>query len=432
MGFANNPAANCEANGGLTSSGGGQGGTGSGTTALTGQQCTTRALTGEPGFGPTINGQLNTGSPPNVFYAGGQGGDSGCFPFTAPTPGCAAGDIGGLGGAGGSSARVGEVGIPRQSSPACQPTLGVVQTLAQPSPVPIVMIPPIQVQSAGSGGGGGGDHLDAASPVPNADDQGAGGGGGGGGIRISCAGAYSQGSMSTPGTILATGSLGGNTQQGAFSGSGGSGGGGEVWIQTFAAVTITSTSVINVDGPPRILPSQGSIGCSNQAAGGGGDGLIQLEAAQGPVPTASFNVLPAPGGSSGAVFVGLQLAGGGLITGHAESDLFVAEPGPNYSTPTELFNLGNAQGATLTIRYEGYQEAVNSSPQVPVIDAATFKSMATGGGPITAANIDELDGYRFIRFVADVSFPAPPATLPTAILPSVDRITISYTTSICP
>jgi hypothetical protein len=49
----------------------------------------------------------------------------------------------------------------------------------------------------------------------------------------------------------------------------------------------------------------------------------------------------------------------------------------------EAFSLGTAAGATLSIRYEGAHEAVNTTPQAPVFDPATIKSTATGGGPIT-------------------------------------------------
>ena len=66
---------------------------------------------------------------------------------------------------------------------------------------------------------------------------------------------------------------------------------------------------------------------------------------------------------------------------------------------------GNVAGAVLTIRYEGALEDITSTPQNPVFDPTTIKSTATGGGPITAANINELDGYPFIWFEVDMSFP---------------------------
>ena len=87
----------------------------------------------------------------------------------------------------------------------------------------------------------------------------------------------------------------------------------------------------------------------------------------------------------------------------------------------------------LTIRYEGALEAVNSTPANPIPDPTTVKTMATGGGPITAANLDELDGYPFIEFIVDISFPGPPTTPSNATLPSVDSITINMNTQqTCP
>jgi hypothetical protein len=430
----NGGGTNCEAIGGVANGGGGIGGTGSGVTPPLGSpsnfQCSIRALNGEAGYGPTIAGTLNSGAPPNPLYAGGQGGDSGCFP-NAVTTGCAVGDLGGLGGAGGTSGRVGEAGIPRQPIASCIATVNVTQPIAQPSNISIAMMPPIMVQSAGSGGGGGGDHLEATNP-PNNDDQGGGGGGGGGGLRISSVGAFTMGTAVAAGQILSVGAQGAGAQ--TLGAAGGSGSGGEIWIQSFSTVTISANSIMNVDGPTRLAPTSGNIGCSSQASGGGGDGLVQIEAGQGPTPTPSFMLLPVPTPTNGAVFSAppFQYAGG--VTGQATSKFrYTGYGAPDYTSVAEVFSLGNAPNATLTIRYEGAQEAVNSTAQNPVFDPTTIKSQATGGGPITAANISELDGYAFIRFVANVSYPAPPTTPSNAILPSVDTISIFYDAALnCP
>jgi hypothetical protein len=297
----------------------------------------------------------------------------------------------------------------------------IVQPIAQPGAVPVVMTPPVSVLSAGSGGGGGGDHWEATGLPPNNDDQGGGAGGGGGGVRISCVGAYSQGAS---GQILARGAQGNFAQ--ASAGAGGSGSGGEVWIQSFASVTMNASATIDVTGPPRVGPTVGQIGCSNQAAGGGGAGLVQIEAGQGPPATASFNILPPPTPTSGAVFAAPPFAFAGTVTGQGRSGLrYSGTIAPDYTSAVEVFGLGNAPGATLTIRYEGAHPAVNSTPQNPIPDPTTLKTMATGGGPITSANLNELDGYAFIAFVVDFSFPAPPATPANAILPSVNSITIN-------
>jgi hypothetical protein len=422
----NNAGLNCEANGGIGNAGGGAGGTGSGVTPPPGSpptfQCNIRAQQGEAGYGPTIGGMPNQNSPSNIFYAGAQGGDSGCFP--AAGAGCNVGDLGGLGGAGGTAGRIGEAGLPRVSTAACTPIIGVVQPIAQPSQVPVAMLPPISLQSAGSGGGGGGDHLESTGSPPANDDQGGGAGGGGGGIRISCVGPYNQGST---GIVSARGAQGNVAQ--ASAGCGGSGSGGEVWIQSFSSITTAPTALIDVTGPVRLFPTVGAIGCSNQAAGGGGAGLVQMEAGQGPTPVVNFNLQPPPTPTSGAVFSAPPFAYAGAITGQGRSGLrYSGVAHPDYTGVVEVFSLGNAPGATVTIRYEGALEAVNSTPQNPIYDPTTLKTMATGGGPITAANLDELDGYPFIEFIVDISFPGPPTTSPGNTLPSVDSITINLNT----
>jgi hypothetical protein len=422
----------CEAKGGTGNAGGGNGGTGSGITLPPGSppffQCPVRALAGENGFGPTLDGVSNTGVPPNPLYAGGQGGDSGCFPFF-PGLDCNPGDLGGLGGAGGSAGRPGETGTPRNATAACDPTPGVVQPVAQPTAVAAVMIPPIALPSAGSGGGGGGDHLENVGTPPSNDDQGAGGGGGGGGLRISCVGPYVQNGSQFNGIITARGAQG-NTAQ-ADGGGGGSGSGGEVWIQSFSTVTITATAVIDVTGPGRFSPVVGAIGCSNHAAGGGGAGLVQIEAAQGPTPSASFDLQPTPTATTGAVFSAPPIQAG--ILGQADSGFrYTGSPAPDYTGVVEVFNLGDAPGATVTITYEGAYEAVNSAPGNPVMDPATIKMAATGGGPITAATLDELDGYPFIRFRVILTCPTPPSS-PNPALPSVDSIAINFSSqAACP
>ena len=210
-------------------------------------------------------------------------------------------------------------------------------------------------------------------------------------------------------------------------GGGGSGSGGEVWIQTFSTVTIDPTATIDVDGPVRNGPSIGQIGCSNQAGGGGGDGLVQIEAGQGPPATPSFMLLPPPTPTTGAVFSAPPFAFGGTVMGSGFSDfLHTGVPAPDYTSAVVVFSVGNAPGATVVVRFEGAQEAVNSTPQNPIFDPATIKTMATGGGPITPANLDELDGYPFIKWIVEMSYAAPPTTPFSAVLPSVDSITINF------
>ena len=185
--------------------------------------------------------------------------------------------------------------------------------------------------------------------------------------------------------------------------------------------------------PGETVPSSaGLIGCSAQASGGGGAGLVQVEA---PAPTPlNFNLQPAPSPTTGAVYSNPPFAyAGGLVTGEGRSGLrYAGAPAPDYTGAVEVFSLGNAPSTAVTIHYQGALEAPNSTPQNPIFDPATIKSMATGGGPITAANLDELDGYAFIEFIVDFAYAAPPTTPPSAILPSVDSITINFSAPSCP
>ncbi len=402
----------CVAKGGVGNAGAGDGGDGSP------GACNARATSGENGYGPRLlTGASNTGTPGNAFYAGGPGGRGGCFPVVA---GCTAGDIGGLGGAGGTAGTAGEDGRPRANSAICGTVSPVIPPVAIASAVPAIMVPPINTPSAGSGGGGGGDHLETTGTIPQTDDQGGGGGGGGGGIRISCVGSYTQGAGSLIRCSGVQGALGST-----LSGAGGSGSGGEIWIQSFSTVTIAATATMNIDGPGRVGAGINQQGCSNQASGGGGKGLLQIEAASGPIPT-GFLVVPATGGViSTPTF---QYANG--VNGDALSNFFYTGYGaPDFTSVVETFSVGNAPNAALQISYEGAFEAVNSTPQNRIFDSGTIKSTATGGGPILAASINELDGYPFIRFRVHVSYPAPPATPSNATLPSVNDITINYDTA---
>ncbi len=406
----------CVAAGGVGGAGGGAGGAGSPGT------CNVRAATGENGYGPTIDGAPNPGVPGNATYAGGVGGDSGCFPVVS---GCTLGDLGGLGGAGGTAATVGADGLPHVNSVACPlQTIPTQQPIAHASPVVASFIPPVSLLSAGSGGGGGGDHTETILTPPAADDQGGGGGGGGGGIRITSGGNFVQGGT---GRILCSG---GSGNIGAvFGGSGGSGSGGEIWIQALGSVSLATTAILDVDGPPRPAVGVNMFGCSNQASGDGGDGLVQIEYGAGTAPSGFVTNPPA---ASSLVVLSVPTAA--TVEGTAYSSFrHSGDSLPDYTGVLETVNLGTAPGAVVEITYEGAHEAITSSAAAPIADLTTLKSTATGGGPITASNIDELDGFAFIRFRVRIAYASPPATPASATLPSVDEVSILYATSIaCP
>jgi hypothetical protein len=379
---------------------------------------------GESGQGPSVNGVANT-NPSDAFFGGGGGGRSGFIPASF------AGESGGYGGAGGTAATIGENGIPRLAA-TCNPATAVICPvanggnglplgLAQAAVVPVFFVAPVSVQSAGSGGGGGGDKLQTGATAPALDDQGGGGGGGGGGIRFSGVGTFT---LSTTGIITANGATGGTGASAQFAGNGGSGSGGQVWIQSFGVVSIASGGQIQVIGQARPGGST-TAGCTNQAAGGGGQGLIQLESGTS-TPNTSF------ASSAGAVVTTAPFPFAGEVFGEVVSTFFdTGSANPDYTTFSEISNIGNAAGAVLTVSYEGVFETVTGGSP----DLSTLKSTVggtVGGAPITAANAaTELDGYRFIRFRVRITYPTPPSTPSNAILPSVDSISIGYTVN-CP
>lgn len=372
---------------------GGLGGPGAGRGGNASQGGTVRTERGEDGFGANINGMPNPGVPPTISYGGGQGGD-GSFRFPS---GGQMGELGGLGGAGGSAFTTGAIGGPYgMVGPNCVPQPSTVQPVAQATGSTVSFTPPISELSAGSGGGGGGDRHEVAGAM--SDDQGGGGGGGGGGLRLS-----SLGDVNVNGSLLAAGAPGGNGNV-FFGGFGGGGSGGLVWLQSLGQLNVSSSATIRVDG--------GTMGtnCVSGLGGQGGDGLIQLEDSDGTVNT-GFNATP-----PSSVFV-LGVVSPGNV-GTATSTFFnTGSQLPTYQSATEVSNPG-ATG-TVTIMYQGAHASV-TDPNVP--------DLSTLSAPVPAAQISNLNGRRFIRFTALLTYPPFPATQPTTPLPSVQNVTINYAT----
>jgi hypothetical protein len=167
-------------------------------------------------------------------------------------------------------------------------------------------------------------------------------------------------------------------------------------------------------------PPTTGVPCSYQSSGGGGQGLIQLEAGIG-TPSTNFSITP------GAVVQTAPFPFASQVTGEVLTGFFDTGYGnPDYGVPTQVVNAGNAPSAVLTIAYEGAFETVTGGTP----DLTTLKTTVggvTGGAKITAANVaTELDGYRFIRIRASVVFPPPPGTPLSAILPSIDSVSIPF------
>lgn len=408
--------------GGAANAGGGRGGTASAAdqNPSPANYCPTVATLhtyyGGAGAGPSVDGVTNN-DPLHPQYAAGAGGRSGFFPQSFP------GEQGGYGGAGGGAATAGAPGTPRiatgcspASIPICPTTSpggnGLPLPVAQPSAVSAYFIPPIAAPTAGSGGGAGGDKLETNTP-PSNDDQGAGGGGGGGAIRLSAIGTTAFGASSA---MTANGAVGG--QGATLAGHGGSGSGGQIWIQSFGALTIPSTAAFSVLGPARFGGTT-TPGCSLQASGGGGQGLVQIE---------STGVAAAPTSvSAGAVVQTLALPIGAGLTGIEALSAFYdsGKFAPDWTGAVESFVVGPLAGSSLTIRYEGAHATVSGSGP----DLATLRATVDGqpgGAPITAAGLDALDGYRYVRFriVADVPQAFGAASTD---LPQVFGVTLNFT-----
>ena len=358
---------------------------------------TVRTEQGEAGEGPPIAGLPNLGG--NDFFGGGSGGDGG---FRFPSGGVI-GELGGLGGAGGSAFDVGENGEPHSTLLAgCTPLTPLVQSISLAAPMPPVFVAPITVASAGSGGGGGGDRHEVSGPT--SDDQGGGGGGGGGGIRMSCRGELTLGG----GALIDLDGANGGQGNTFFGGGGGGGSGGQLWLQSFGDITISSLATLGV------VAGSGTNLCGDHAGGAGGDGLIQLEDQDGIINT-SF--LGTPAGN----IVTETFAYSTQVTGVATSTFFDTGYGtPDFAvTPGgEVFDLGSEPGGTVTIRYQGAHEAVSGGGP----------DLATLTAEFDAASIDQLDGFRYVRFIATLGYDVPAMGLPMGTLPSVQSIQISYST----
>jgi hypothetical protein len=384
--------------GGIGGPGGGRGGDAS-------QEGSLRTQRGEAGFGPSVNGQPDPGTIPNETYGGGEGGDGGFFPPQVP------GELGGLGGAGGSAWDSGGAGQPLDNFTGCAP-MSPPQPIAQPTGATLPFTGPVSELGAGSGGGGGGDHHDFGGPP--GDDQGGSGGGAGGGIRISAVGPITLGSGAV---VEAAGAKGGNGS--LFAGGAGGGSGGMIWLQTFDQLGIDNAAFLLVAGGVETQP------CTRFHGGRGGFGLIQLEDVDGLV-NPGFGTTPPPMGSN--VFI-LDFPFDTQVVSQVQSVFFDTGYGnPDYTGATlatdPAVSLGNVPGGSVEILYQGAHESL-SSPGTP--DLATLSPLVSG------AVIDQLDGYRYVRFQITVSYASPPASTLNDVFPAVQEISIAYATPLgCP
>lgn len=372
---------------------GGVGGPGAGSGGRASQGGSVRTPRGETGLGASVGGLPNTNAPPNPFFGGGEGGQSG---FRFPSGG-QPGELGGLGGAGGSAFAAGGVGGPVNFLPVCQPFVPAVQTPAQSSGIPLAFVPPISMLSGGSGGGGGGDRHEIGGPF--SDDQGGGGGGGGGGVRVSSLLSI----LIDPGaTILAEGGHGASGNV-FFGGAGGGGSGGQLWLQSFDQISISSMAQL------RVTAGLSAQNCTDHGSGAGGEGLIQLEDADGVVNTQFVG-----GGPSAMNIVVTQFPFASQMVSDSATSVWF-DTGAFAPTYTGASVTSSAGVGTVAVTYQGAHGQVQN-PSAPNLTTVT----APATGPAA------LSGHRFIRFTITLSYPPPPATTIASMLPSVSDVTINF------
>ncbi len=359
-----------------------------------------RAATGEAGEGATIDGMTNLGpAGANPLFGGGGGGAGG---FLFPTGG-SEGDLGGLGGAGGSAFQSGGNPVRRTTlASGCAPVTTLPNSpIAQATGALVSLSPPISILGGGSGGGGGGDRFDTSSAVGMFDEQGGGGGGGGGGIRIT---AVSPIVVGAGGQILANGATGGLGNV-LFGGAGGSGSGGLIWLQSATVVDVSASALVSAVGGSVVQM------CSAAANGEGGAGLIQLEDEDGIIATNFFgpiagaaNVATLPSPFPGAFIMG---------AGHSRW-LDSGSPEPDYTSVVVEQLLATAPGSTATVELQGARPVFDGS----AVDSNTLTAW------FPSANVDALDGYRFVRFRVNLGYTGSPLPALGAVLPAVTRVAI--------
>ncbi|HGY91388.1 MAG TPA: hypothetical protein ENK43_09470 [Planctomycetes bacterium] len=392
----------------------------------------TASPAGNPGEGghisatdPNLPGdQVNT-SPGNPLYGGGGGGAIGAAPnFNDAAAGGGGGTASSFGGYGGANpapspsftftaATAGEPHLGNDGMGGGAPPPG------QPGPIPLAMIPPLQKAIGGSGGGAGGDRVTVAANVATHIPGGA-GGGGGGACRIS---AGQDITIGTACQLRVDGGDGGNAG-GVFAGKGAGGSGGSLILQAFGDINL---------GIGPILSARGAFGSGgnppsstlNGDGGRGGDGVLQLQ--DGSVNFMSVlatNAVIATGEFVGSL---LSLGSGGL-TGVAESlPIDTGSASPDYTSGSAVINLGTIATATVTVEVVGIAEDP-TSPGNPATTAMAADGTPLMSSPTPLSQLDVLDGYRFFKIIITLTYPPPPASTLSDVLPNVDSVTINYET----
>ncbi len=425
--------------GGWGGPGGGRGGTGS---PINDNMVIN--LFGDPGEGahtnmadPTMPGGVigNVGdiaqSPPvgvvDPYYGGGAPGAAGIDLSSAPNPGPSGGGggtatsfmgYGSMPPAGNASitftaSTPGETQTGTDGFGSGAPAAGVA---GQPM---TMMMTPLTFALGGSGGGAGGDRGRMSSGALSY-RAGAGGGGGGGAARFSAGGTITFGVLSV---VSVKGGRGGSATPPLVA-HGGGGSGGSFLAQTFGALVPNPSATFDASGgdigtpmPPPANPEPPL----NGEGGRGGDGIIQLEDGTGGFITTSLGLITVSGEFFTQVF---PLAG--TITDVARS--IAIDTGSNatdFTAASATSSTGSNAMATLSIQLFGIAEDP-IAPGTPATTAVSPSGFPLMVGPLSLAQFDQLDGYRYFLFQVTTSYPAPPGVSLGDTLPSVSDITVDY------
>ncbi len=287
----------------------------------------------------------------------------------------------------------------------------------QPGPFPAAMIPPLRNAVGGSGGGAGGDRLTIPSNV-GTHIPGGSGGGGGGALEFSCLGPLTIG---TAVLFDCSGGAGGGAG-GVFAGHGGGGSGGSMVIRSLSDLNLGVGVVFDASGGPTDVDP-----ALNGDGGAGGDGVIQIEDADG---TTSAFLATLSSVVKGELATGMPLGlgdpGANLYGGTAVSlPIDTGSSATDYTSASAVVDLGTVSGGTVTIELVGIAEDP-AQPGAPATTAMTADGLPLMTAPIPLSDVDQLDGYRFFQIRVTIGFDPPPLSSTTDVFPSVDEITVQY------
>ncbi|MFT7618613.1 MAG: hypothetical protein ACI97A_002260 [Planctomycetota bacterium] len=285
-----------------------------------------------------------------------------------------------------------------------------------------VMMTPLTFAVGGSGGGASGDRGNQAGANPaQSYRSGGAGGGGGGAIRFTAGNDI----VINFATISVNGGKGGACG-GLAVAHGGGGSAGSILVQTFGDLQVDVGATFEAVGGAIGERANGDpfIGTEpplNGEGGRGGDGIVQLEDADGILSGfPQFSVVTGE-------FMSRIFPSAGTITDMAQSlPIDTMSNGTTYQSASEVSSTGSEVTSTLMVQFFGLAE----NPLAPGTPATT--AMSSGGtplivGPFTAAQISELNGYRYFMFEVVTSYSSSAtAGTGTITLPSADMISVNY------